>query len=153
MSSDLWSFALAVYARCGVEDACLHLQSAGANVCLMLCGLWLEQRGVSCEEERLRELEQLTAPWDREVVQPLRELRMQWKTRTETDAVLKGMREQVKGLELEAERALLSRLEGVAQGWARNSADQAVWLEGLAGTAAHLNRDALQVLRVAAIGT
>jgi uncharacterized protein (TIGR02444 family) len=152
MSSDLWSFSLAVYARPGVEDACLQLQTAGANVCLLLCGLWLEQRGVTCDEQRINALQALTAPWDTEVVQPLRTLRMQWKTQAVDDAVLKGMREQIKSLELEAERALLSRLEGVAQEWMRNDAGAMTWLEGLAGTAANPNCDALQVLRVAATG-
>ncbi|PCR98267.1 TIGR02444 family protein [Pseudomonas fluorescens] len=152
MSSDLWSFALAVYARPGVEDACLRLQSAGANVCLMLCGLWLEQRDATCDEVRAKQLQELTAPWDKDVIQPLRAMRMQWKTLTDTDPVLKGMREQIKGLELEAERALLSRLEGAAQGWRRNSKESSDWLEVLAGSAANLNRDALQVLRVAATG-
>ncbi len=153
MSSDLWSFSLATYARLGVEDACLQLQTAGANVCLLLCGLWLEQRGVMCDEQRVNALQALTTPWDTEVVQPLRTLRMQWKTRAVDDAVLKGMREQIKSLELEAERTLLSRLEGVAQAWPRNAAGSTTWLEGLAGSAASPNRDALQVLRVAATGT
>ena len=153
MSSDLWSFALDVYARPGVEDACLRLQTAGANVCLLLCGLWLEQRAVTCDEPRVRLLKALTAPWDVEVVQPLRSLRMQWKVRAVDDAVVAGMREQIKSLELEAERTLLSRLEGVAQKWTRNEAGSVTWLEGLAGSAASLNRDALQVLRVAATGT
>ncbi len=152
MSSDLWSFSLSTYARPGVEDACLQLQTAGANVCLLLCGLWLEQRGVTCDEQRVSELQALTGPWDIEVVQPLRTLRMQWKARAVDDAVLKGMREQIKSLELEAERVLLSRLEGVAQEWSRNEAGSMTWLEGLAGTAANPNRDALQVLRVAATG-
>ncbi|VVQ08695.1 TIGR02444 family protein [Pseudomonas fluorescens] len=152
MSSDLWSFSLATYARPGVEDACLQMQTAGANVCLLLCGLWLEQRGATCDEQRVRQLQALTGQWDIEVVQPLRTLRMQWKARAVDDAVLKGMREQIKSLELEAERALLSRLEGVAQEWTRNDAGSMTWLEGLAGTAANPNRDALQVLRVAATG-
>ncbi len=153
MSSDLWSFSLATYARPGVEDACLQLQTAGVNVCLLLCGLWLEQRGATCDEQRAGLLQALTEPWDLEVVQPLRTLRMQWKARAVDDAVLKGMREQVKALELEAERALLSRLEGIAQVWGRNEAGSVAWLEALAGSAANLNRDALQVLRVAAIST
>ena len=153
MSSDLWSFSLATYARPGVEDACLKLQTAGVNVCLLLCGLWLEQRGASCDEQRAGQLQALTGPWDIEVVQPLRTLRMQWKARALDDGVLKGMREQVKALELEAERTLLSRLEGIAQVWGRSGAGSIGWLEALAGSAANLNRDALQVLRVAAIST
>ena len=86
-------------------------------------------------------------------MQPLRTLRMQWKARALDDGVLKGMREQVKALELEAERTLLSRLEGIAQVWGRSGAGSIGWLEALAGSAANLNRDALQVLRVAAIST
>jgi hypothetical protein len=108
---------------------------------------------VACDEPRVDLLKALTAPWDIEVVQPLRTLRMQWKARAVDDAVVKGMREQIKSLELEAERTLLSRLEGVAQEWARNEGGSVTWLEGLAGTAASLDRDALQVLRVAATGT
>jgi uncharacterized protein (TIGR02444 family) len=136
-----------------MEDACLQLQTAGANVCLLLCGLWLEQRGATCDEQRVRQLQALTEPWDIDVVQPLRTLRMQWKARAVDDALLKGMREQIKSLELEAERALLSRLEGVAQEWMQNDAGSQTWLEELAGKAASPTRDGLQVLRDAATGT
>lgn len=96
---------------------------------------------MTCDQQRVRLLQALTEPWDVEVVQPLRTLRMQWKARAVDDAVLKGMREQIKSLELEAERALLSRLEGVAQEWTRNDAGSITWLEGLAGAAASPNRD------------
>ncbi|WP_367081996.1 TIGR02444 family protein [Pseudomonas sp. HOU2] len=154
MSSDLWSFSLAIYARPGVEPACLQLQTAGANVCLLLCGLWLEQRGTACNEQRVEQLKKLVGPWDREVVQPLRALRTQWKTLAEDDPVLKGLREQMKALELEAERHLLWQLEQVAQDWPRDDASASgEWLESLTGSAASPNRDALQVLRVAATGT
>ncbi|PTT30878.1 TIGR02444 family protein [Pseudomonas sp. HMWF021] len=154
MSSDLWSFSLATYARPGVEHACLQLQTAGANVCLLLCGSWLEQRHVTCNEQRVQQLKELVGPWDVEVVQPLRALRIQWKTLAEEDPVLKGLREQMKALELEAERHLLWQLEQVAQGWPSQAASvPGEWLESLAGSTASPNRDALQVLRVAATGT
>lgn len=42
MHTDLWNFALHLYARPGVEAACLALQDEGADVCLLLCGAWLE---------------------------------------------------------------------------------------------------------------
>ncbi|WP_202369159.1 TIGR02444 family protein [Pseudomonas sp. MWU318] len=154
MSSDLWSFSLATYARPGVEPACLQLQMAGANVCLLLCGLWLEQRGTDCDEQRVEQLKELVGPWDREVVQPLRALRTQWKTLAEDDPVLKGLREQMKALELEAERHLLWQLEQAAQDWPRDEVSASgQWLESLAGSTASPNRDALHVLRVAATGT
>ncbi|EUB83798.1 TIGR02444 family protein [Pseudomonas sp. GM30] len=153
MSSDLWSFSLATYARPGVEHACLQLQTAGANVCLLLCGSWLEQRHVSCTEQRVQQLKELVGPWDVEVVQPLRALRTQWKTLAEDDPILKGLREQMKALELEAERHLLWQLEQIAQAWPRDDVSASrQWLESLAGSTASPNRDALHVLRVAATG-
>jgi uncharacterized protein (TIGR02444 family) len=154
MSSDLWSFSLSTYARPGVEQACLQLQSAGVNVCLLLCAAWLGQRGVACNGQRLQQLRSVVEPWDSDVVQPLRALRMQWKAIAMNDAQLNALREQVKTLELEAERHLLLRLERSAQGWPQAEAtDLSVWLEGVAAGATHLDRDALHQLRVAVSGT
>ncbi|WP_460164522.1 TIGR02444 family protein [Pseudomonas sp. S2_F03] len=154
MSSDLWSFSLTTYARPGVEHACLQLQSAGVNVCLLLCGLWLGERGVACNEHRIKRLRAVAEPWDGDVVQPLRALRMRWKAVATKDSELKKLREQVQALELEAERHLLLRLERSAQGWPLNEAtDLTAWLEGMAAGAANLDRDALLELRVAVTGT
>ena len=154
MSSDLWSFSLGTYARPGVETACLTLQSHGVNVCLLLCGLWLGQRGVACSEQRLQQLREVVEPWDREVVEPLRALRTQWKALASADAELNALREQIKALELEAERQLLLRLERLAQDWPQDQAtDGSAWLAGAAANAQHLAHDALHQLRVAATGT
>ena len=154
MSSDLWSFSLGTYARPGVEAACLTLQSAGVNVCLLLCGLWLGQQGVACNGQRLQQLRNVAEPWDTDVVRPLRALRRQWKVIATEDAELNALREQVKALELEAERHLLLRLERSAQSWPQDEAtDLSAWLEGVAAGAAHLDRDALHQLRVAVTGT
>ncbi|WP_397454079.1 TIGR02444 family protein [Pseudomonas sp. NA-150] len=151
MPSDLWSFTLNLYARAGVEQACLRLQASGANVCTLLCGAWLGRRGVECDADRLREIRQLATPWHDEVVQPLRALRTRWRTAAVNDPELAILREQVKGLELEAERELLARLEALTQGWSEGVAqDLTAWLDGLAAEAGQQNRDALQVLRVAA---
>lgn len=154
MSPDLWSFSLDLYAKPGVEPACLTLQSAGVNVCLLLCGLWLERRGVACNEQRLQQLRQLTEPWEAEVVRPLRTLRSQWKTGARQDTALDSLREQVKRLELEAERRLLERLQAVAEDWPEEQRnDSALWLQGLAANAEPASRDALHQLRVAVSGT
>ncbi|EJM36616.1 TIGR02444 family protein [Pseudomonas sp. GM33] len=154
MSSDLWSFSLTTYARPGVEQACLQLQSAGVNVCLLLCGAWLGQRGVACNEQRLQQLRSVALAWDTDVVRPLRTLRTQWKVGAAQDADLHALREQVKALELEAERHLFLRLESAAQSWPQSAeTDLAAWLEGATAEAAHLHRDALHQLRVAATGT
>ncbi|NWA34100.1 TIGR02444 family protein [Pseudomonas sp. C6002] len=153
MCADLWSFALSTYARSGVEDACLRLQAQGADVCLVLCGLWLEQRGVAPQPSRLQALRQIAGPWQAEVVEPLRQVRTQWRAMAQQDAELGALRERVKALELDAERLLLSRLEGVAQHWPMAEVNHQAWVEGLAAEAANLDHDALHQLRAAVTGT
>ncbi|UVE17649.1 TIGR02444 family protein [Pseudomonas sp. LS44] len=151
MPSDLWSFAIHFYERAGVETACLQLQASGADVCLLLTGAWLAQRGVACTAERLQQLRTLAAPWQNRVITPVRHLREGWRELATEDQGLHGLREQLKALELAAERQLLLKLESAALGWASGAqSDPAQWLEQLAGAAAEQNRDALQMLCVAA---
>lgn len=154
MCADLWSFALSTYARPGVEAACLRLQEQGADVCLLLCGAWLERRGVAHTPERVQALQQLARPWRVQVVEPLRQMRVQWRALAQQDTQLASLREQVKTLELEAERTLLARLEALAQTWPINEVvGQQGWLEGLATEAANLDHDALLQLRVMVTNT
>jgi uncharacterized protein (TIGR02444 family) len=151
MPSDLWSFTLDFYARPGVEQACLNLQADGANVCMVLCGVWLQVQGVACTSQRLDEVGLLAGPWHDDVVRPLRELRTQWKTAAQHDVALGTLRNQLKALELDAERQLLARLQTLTESWsATGESAQGEWLSGLTGAAGENNRDALQVLRVAA---
>jgi len=150
MTADLWSFTLDLYTCPGVEHACLRLQASGANVCTLLCGAWLGRRGVDCTADHLREIRQLATPWHDEVVRPLRSLRTLWRTAAADDIELGVLRQQVKALELEAERELLSRLEALTKGWSKGPEQTVMmWLEGLAAEAGEQNHDALQVLRVA----
>lgn len=155
MCADLWSFALSTYARSGCESACLRLQEQGADVCLLLCGAWLEQRAVAATAERMQVLKQIAGPWQTHVIKPLRQVRMQWRAMAQQDEELAGLRERVKALELDAERQLLARLEALAQTWPTGDAgDRRGWLEGLAAEdAANLDHDALQQLRVVATST
>ncbi len=97
MHTDLWNHALALYARPGVEAACLDLQALGGDVCLLLCATWLQARGVAVQDERVQALREVTEPWQREVVNPLRSLRQQWRAAAQSDAQLAALREQVKG--------------------------------------------------------
>lgn len=152
MCADLWSFALSTYARSGCEAACLRLQEQGADVCLLLCGAWLEQRGVAQTPKRLQALKHIAGPWQAQVIEPLRQVRMQWRAMAQQDEVLDKLRERVKALELDAERELLTRLEAVAQAWPTKEG-QHRWLEGLATEAANLDHDALQLLRAVAAST
>ncbi len=134
MPADLWSFALARYARPGVESACLTLQAEGANVCLLLCGAWLGARGATCTAVRVEQLKALANPWQLAVVGPLRQLRQRWKADAGSDAALTGLREQLKALELQAERELLRRLESLSADWPQDAGETAPdWLRELAG--------------------
>ena len=151
MQPDLWSFATHCYGQPGVEHACLQLQDAGADVCLLLSGLWLEQRGVPCNAERLHHLHAIAKPWQDQVVRPLRALRQNWRAGATSDARLHALREQVKALELESERELLLSLEAQMETWpADSSHNKPSWLEPLLGPVEKANRDALNLLRAAA---
>ncbi|WP_043307968.1 TIGR02444 family protein [Pseudomonas sp. ML96] len=144
MPTDLWSFALTCYARPGVEQACLRLQDGGADVCLLLCALWLERRRITCDAQRLAQLQVVAAHWQQQVVGPLRKLRRSWKNDSAADPALAQLRERIKALELDAERELLGRLEEVAQKWQATD-DAVAWLEQLVS-----DRDARELLRAAA---
>lgn len=152
MQADLWTFAVTLYQRPGVSDDCLALQDQGANVCLLLCGVWLEQRQVACTPERLATLQALAQAWSSTVVEPLRTLRQQWREQAQHDAPLAQLREAVKGLELQAERVLLERLEQACTPWMAQTAG-ASWLEavmpGRHGLAEQASRGALHRLRAA----
>ncbi|KIQ00532.1 MULTISPECIES: TIGR02444 family protein [Pseudomonas] len=117
MTADLWSFATTLYARPGVEAACLELQAAGADVCLLLCGLWLDSQAVAHEPDRENQLRQLAAPWQEDVVKPLRALRQAWRTSAQQDPALAELRQRVKQLELDAEREQLLRLQNCCLKW------------------------------------
>ncbi|WP_070885118.1 TIGR02444 family protein [Pseudomonas sp. D1-3] len=151
MSADLWTFATTLYARPGVEAACLELQAAGADVCLVLCGLWLDSRGVAHDPHREAQLRSIAEPWQREVVKPLRAMRQAWRNEASHDSALAGLREQVKKLELDAERQQMMRLQALSTDWPVSSCDQPrAWLNALAPsdtTTAHGASDILYAAR------
>ncbi|MEG0861982.1 MAG: TIGR02444 family protein [Pseudomonas sp.] len=146
MHTDLWNFALNLYARPGVEAACLQWQDQGGDVCLLLCAAWLKARSVVPSEQRVQALRELAGVWQADVVKPLRSLRQQWRTAAAQDAQLASLREQVKGLELEAERILLGRLQEICEGWTASAEPGDDWLQCLA-PATGLHHDALHKLR------
>lgn len=145
---DLWNFAVELYARPGVESACLQLQDSGCDICLLLAGAWLQQRGTPCRDDHLQALRKLAEPWQHNVVTPLRQTRQQWRAAASQDAELATLREQLKQMELQAERLLLQRLEALTKDWPGEAdADSSDWLQRLAGN----DSAALQVLRDAII--
>ena len=150
MHTDLWNHALALYTKPGVEAACLDLQALGGDVCLLLCATWLQARGVAVGDARVQALREVAQRWQQEVVTPLRTLRQQWRAAAQDDAQLATLRDQVKGLELQAEKALLERLQKRSLQWAADSAEPTDdWLTRLAPEQAR-HHDALGRLRVAA---
>jgi uncharacterized protein (TIGR02444 family) len=152
MKTPLWPYALQLYARPGVTDSCLHLQAAGADVCLLLTGAWLGLRGVSLTTARQQALQVLATPWRETIVAPLRVLRTQWKSPALEDAALASLRERLKQLELDAERELLTRLEQASVGWPDTpQPNPAGWLTVLAGPAGKAEPGALDRLIQAAI--
>ncbi|WP_194788197.1 TIGR02444 family protein [Pseudomonas sp. UFMG81] len=149
MHTDLWNHALALYARPGVETACLTLQALGGDVCLLLCGTWLQARRVAPDAQRIAALQLSAEPWQRDVVKPLRALRQQWREQALADPQLAVLREQVKRLELQAERTLLERLESLARTWPAGAGAGEDWLARLVPDQAQ-GHDALHQLRAAA---
>ena len=70
-----WTFSLALYARAGVEPACLALQDAGADVNLLLLCCWLGSTGRQLERPALERLQWAASPWQAELLEPLRRAR------------------------------------------------------------------------------
>lgn len=153
MSDRLWNFAIQAYARSGVEPLCLELQAAGLDVCLLLCGAWLGNRGVGCDAARARALHELAEPWREDVVKPLRRLRQDWRKMAAQDRELAALRERLKALELDAERELLARLERASQNWPEGGQDDtSAWLNALGGPQAAQCEESLLRLRQALEG-
>lgn len=146
---DLWAFALAFYAQPGVETACLELQAAGADVCLLLACIWLEHRGAACDEARLKQLTTISDDWRARVVAPLRNLRQSWRQQAVLDDELADLRTRIKKLELDAEQVQLRRLQSAAQQWPAGGGSSG-WLERLCADFDHETHSAVQTLRHAA---
>ncbi|MCE9682448.1 TIGR02444 family protein [Halomonas alkalisoli] len=113
-ADSLWDFALALYARPGVEAACLALQDeAGVDVCELLWHCWLHHHGLALEAEP----DELAAVrlWQREVTSVLRVLRRRLKDEASKNAGVAEVRRQLQRTELAAERETLARLQALAE--------------------------------------
>ena len=102
----LWDGITALYGEAGVAEACIAAQDeAGADVLLLLAAALMARRGVSLDGAGPA-LAAAVEPWRAEVVRPLRALRRRWRGLDGAGA----LRERLKVLELEAERAQFERL-------------------------------------------
>lgn len=108
----LWEWALAAYARPGVPEACLELQDAhGQNTPLLLWAAHARTRDAGTVQRAAA----AARAWDDAAVRPLRAIRRSLKAPCPPvgDAPRETLREEVKALELRAERLLLETLEGL----------------------------------------
>jgi uncharacterized protein (TIGR02444 family) len=113
----LWRFALAVYQKPGVSDACLLLQDRyGCNVTLLLFAAWAgAEQGVVLRADEMAAALGTVGAWHGEVVEPLRAVRRRLKhgPAPAPNAVTGKLRARLQAIEIEAERIELETLAGV----------------------------------------
>jgi uncharacterized protein (TIGR02444 family) len=110
----LWDWALEVYARQDVADACLHLQDAhGQNVPYLLWAAWAAGEGRQAD---LKQAALLMKAWDKDVGAPLRGVRRALKpARPDVESEAReDLRDAIKQVELKGERVLLESLEALS---------------------------------------
>ena len=108
LEKDSWAFALAIYARPGVAEACLNLQNeAGVDVMLLLMATFaaVKHRFLLTADE-IRALDEACRPWREQVVWKLRTIRSGLKTGPQPapSGETEQFRSKVKALELAAEK-------------------------------------------------
>jgi uncharacterized protein (TIGR02444 family) len=108
LEADSWAFALHLYARPLVADACLRLQDeAGVDIMMFLMSAFAAvRRRLLLTPSEIRELDEICRPWREQIVWPLRAIRAGLKTgplpapNRETEP----FRSTIKAAELAAER-------------------------------------------------
>jgi uncharacterized protein (TIGR02444 family) len=134
-----WSFAVDLYARPAVSEACLALQDRlGGDVCLLLFALFLaREHQIALEHGDLERLDDAVADWRREVIGPLRSVRRRLKLgpHPAPSPDTNGVRQHIQRAEISAEQielAMLARcFERRAHVGGTSSADAAAVLERL----------------------
>ncbi|WP_169713921.1 TIGR02444 family protein [Oceanicoccus sagamiensis] len=123
--SPFWQYSLTVYSRPGVEPLLIMLQDRyQADVNILLCCAWLGSQGQRISPEGLQSLLDLALPWQQQCVQPLRSVRRYLKGREDDHA----FREQIKAIEVEAERRQQVLIAQQLQSLSVSSADPEVAL-------------------------
>lgn len=113
----LWDWATRAWAAPGVAEAALSLQDhQGQNPPLLLWAGWCARTGRPLDDETLEAASDTARAWNGTVVAPLRAVRRTLKTPIPDleDAARLAVRDQVKAVELAAERHLLEALEALA---------------------------------------
>ena len=110
----IWDWALETYGRPGVPEACLTLQDVhGQNTSLLLWAVYAEVG----DPELLARAAAATHAFDAIALSPLREVRRALKPALPSfgDSARLALREDVKALELAAERLLMETLAQLSQ--------------------------------------
>jgi uncharacterized protein (TIGR02444 family) len=108
LEAESWTFALAIYARPGVAEACLALQNeAGVDVMLLLMATFaaVKRRQLLTTGE-IASLDAACGPWREQIVQKLRAIRTELKAgpRPAPGEATEPFRAKIKAIELEAEK-------------------------------------------------
>ena len=116
-SGELARFAVDLYGRPGVSEACLLLQDGcGVNVPVLLTAAWLAKRGARVTGTVVRDADAVAGAWHDDIVKPLRAVRRRLKAGPHPAPRERSerLREMVKRAELSAEFIELSMLEAFA---------------------------------------
>lgn len=127
----LWDWTLKAYGQGGVPEACLMLQDEhGQNTPLLLWAVWAE----TDDPAILARAADIARRWEALAIGPVRAVRRALKSAFDgvDDRAREGLREDVKAVELRAERALMESLEplggeGGAHALAALEAASAAW--------------------------
>lgn len=79
LGKEFWQYSCALYGNKPVEVACLDLQNdfqADVNLLLFIC--WLTHKEyIASDKKTIKAMIEISTPWQRDVVEPLRQLRQQ----------------------------------------------------------------------------
>jgi len=112
-----WDWALSAYAKPGVAQACLDLQDDhGQCTPYLLWAAWAAQSGRGLDEATLVKGADLARRWEPAFITPVRAARRALKPAFDgvADDLREALREQVKAVELAAEKTLMQSLEALA---------------------------------------
>ena len=116
--TDVWSWVVAAYGAPGVAEQCLDLQDAhDQNVPLLLWAAWAATQG-GVSDVMASQAAGIARAWSEAAIVPLRSIRRRLKQALSEgdEAPRLALREQVKAIELHAEKVLLEQLAGLSTG-------------------------------------
>lgn len=117
-SQNFWDFSLQLYSVDGVAPACLELQNNhGLDVNMLLLCVWYGRHFGSLPSASLQQALEFSGHWRSNVVQPLRDTRQWMKGHPPPgeaeQASFSGVREQIKVVELKAEKHQQNTLQEI----------------------------------------